>query len=289
MAKEYTGPPPILVGYDGSDDAEQALRYAATLAARSKTMLQVVFVADDTVVNSAWGVVFDDSDLQATGRRELAEAAALAHELGVAKKRIRTKVAVGVPIGVLTQLSQDCSLVAVGRSADSAEVRQLSGSTAVGLAGSVRCPLVVVAETPTDVDGPVVVALDPSGAGSLALRWALDDPTHAGRPVHVVSVCRPPQNRFFRTSVSPEQIDSAVQHTQAAQRRLIDAAVAGRGDLPTVTSEVRYGSTVDELAQVSETASALVLEAAVRFPTYSIGSVARGMMAFASCPVVLVK
>ena len=33
MAKPYAGPPPILVGYDASDDAVQALEYAARVAA----------------------------------------------------------------------------------------------------------------------------------------------------------------------------------------------------------------------------------------------------------------
>ena len=33
----------------------------------------------------------------------------------------------------------------------------------------------------------------------------------------------------------------------------------------------------------------LVLETNVRFPTYSIGSVSRGLMTYAGCPVVLVK
>ena len=43
MAKPYAGPPPILVGYDASDDAVQALEYAARVAAATKTLLQVVF------------------------------------------------------------------------------------------------------------------------------------------------------------------------------------------------------------------------------------------------------
>ena len=75
MVKPYVGPPPILVGYDASDDAVQALEYAAKVAAATKTLLQLVYVADDTVVNSAWGVVFDGSEVQSTARRLLAEAA----------------------------------------------------------------------------------------------------------------------------------------------------------------------------------------------------------------------
>ena len=38
-----------------------------------------------------------------------------------------------------------------------------------------------------------------------------------------------------------------------------------------------------------EGVSVLVIEADVRFPTYSVGSVARGLMTYAGCPVILVK
>ena len=47
MAKPYAGPPPILVGYDASDDAVQALEYAARVAAATKTL------ADATTIGLA--------------------------------------------------------------------------------------------------------------------------------------------------------------------------------------------------------------------------------------------
>lgn len=289
MVKPYVGPPPILVGYDASDDAVQALEYAAKVAAATKTLLQLVYVADDTVVNSAWGVVFDGSEVQSTARRLLAEAATVAHSHGVTKRRIQTKVAVGTPVGVLTQLSQHCSMVVVGRRANSGHTHQFSGSTAVGLAASVRCPLVVVAEAPERPRGPIGVALDPAGPGTGALQWVLTNPVYAGQSVRVVSVCKAPQSRIFRSSVTQEQIDSAIAQTVKGQAALIKQVLADHFDPPAITTEVRYGSPVDELAAFSEGVSVLVLEPVVRFPTYSIGSTTRGMVTYASCPVVLVK
>ena len=58
----------------------------------------------------------------------------------------------------------------------------------MGLAASVRCPLVVVSDTATHIDGPIGVALDASGPGLAALDWALSNPLFTGRPVRVVSV-----------------------------------------------------------------------------------------------------
>ena len=74
-----------------------------------------------------------------------------------------------------------------------------------------------------------------------------------------------------------------------ARLRPLAEVVARHTDLPEITTEVRYGSPVDELASFSETVSVLVIEADVRFPTYSVGSVARGLMTYAGCPVILVK
>lgn len=288
MAKPYTGPPPILVGYDGSADGVQALDYAARVAARSKTMLHIVYVVDDTVVNSSWGVVFDGADVQAAARKRLAEAALAANALGAAKKRIRIKVAVGSPIGVLTQLSQNCSMAVVGRRATGQD-RQFTGSTSIGLAASVRCPLVVVSDVPTDRDAPIGVALEADGAGSTGLEWVLGNPLYAGKAVKVVTVCKPPQSRLFWVDPTQEQIDAAIAQTVAQQAALVAQISARHPGAPTIATEMRYGSPVDELAAFSETVSEIVLETNVRFPTYSIGSVCRGVMTYAGCPVVLVK
>lgn len=289
MPKAYTGPPPILVGYDASDDAVRALEYAARVAAATKTMLQLVYVADDTVVSSPWGVVFDAAEVQATARKLLAEAALTANSFGVAKKRIRIKVAIGAPVGVLAQLSQNCSMVVVGRRAHTSRTRPFSGSTSVGLAGAVRCPLVVVADIPTQEDAPIGVALDADGSGALALEWVLGNPLFVGRPVKVVSVCRAPQGRIFRLNVSQEQVDAAIASAETHQAAQVAQVVVRHAEVPAITTEVRYGSPVDELAAFSETVSVLIIGAEVRFPTYSVGSVARGLMTFANCPVILVK
>lgn len=152
-----------------------------------------------------------------------------------------------------------------------------------------RCPLVVVADIPTPDDAPIGVALEANGAGALALEWVLSNPLFAGRPVKVVSVCRAPQSRIFWLSVSQDQVDAAMERAEMQQAAQVAEVVGRHTDVPEVTTEVRYGSPVDELASFSETVSVLVIEADVRFPTYSVGSVARGLMTFANCPVILVK
>lgn len=286
MAKPYTGPAPILVGFDASDDAVRALEYAARLAARTKTMLEIVYVADDTVTSSAWGVVYDPDQVRATAKEFLADAVATARAQGAAKKRIRTQVALGTPVGVLTQLSDKCQLVIVGRSANSGSDKQFAGSTAVGLAATARCPLMVVAEQPERASGlPIGVAIDSSGKGEAALAWALAN--RGSAPVKVISVCRAPTG-LFRSRVSPEHTEQVMTATRERVTHLV-ARETPAEHMRSVTTEVLYGSPVDELVARSGGLAKLVVEAHPSFPTYTVGGTVRGILAHAQCPVVIVR
>lgn len=284
MATTITAP--ILVGYDGSDDAGLALEFAAREAKRTKSQLDIVYVADDTISNSAWGVVYDPEAVQKAAREVLAEAVRIAREHGAAKKRIRTQIAVGSPISVLTQLSGNVSLLAIGRSA-AAQDRRFAGSTAVDLAATAKCPLVVVGQHSAATEGgPIGVAVESSGKGEDALAWALAHRGSAG--VRVFSVCREPSSRLFRSRLSQEQIDEALRATRERVQHLVARATTPE-ESSAVTTEVLYGAPVDQLMSHSGDLSLMVLQANPTFPTYSVGGTIRGVLAHASCPVVIVR
>lgn len=286
MAKPYTGPAPILVGFDASDDSVAALTYAAREAARTKTMLDIVYVADDTVTSSAWGVVYDPDQVRATAKELLLDAVATARAQGAAKKRIRTQVALGTPVSVLTQLSEKCQLVVVGRSANSESDKQFAGSTAVGLAATSRCPVMVVTHPHHPKHGaPIGVAIDSSGKGEYALAWALKHRGHA--PVKVLSVCRAPSG-LFRSRISPDQAEQVMATTRDRVAHLV-ARETPAEHLGAVSTEVLYGSPVHELVARSDGLAMLVVEAHPTFPTYTVGGTVRGIMAHAQCPVVIVR
>lgn len=84
-------------------------------AKRRDAELAVVNAVDDTVLNSAWGVVFDAEQIK-SGAAELLDAAVEeAVRAGLARNRVRTEVVLGNPTAALTRLSDQASLVVVGR------------------------------------------------------------------------------------------------------------------------------------------------------------------------------
>ncbi len=64
MTPSYSGKPRVLVGYDGSDDAYAALNFAIKEAISTDSEIALIYAVDDTVLNSAWGVVFDPEEIK---------------------------------------------------------------------------------------------------------------------------------------------------------------------------------------------------------------------------------
>lgn len=281
--------PRIVVGFDASDDSVRALEHAAWEANAIGAELHLVYVADDTVLNSAWGVVFEPETIRETAEKMLASAVEAATRLGVPADKVITEVALGAPSAALSQLSQSATLVVVGRRSSSETNRFFAGSTAVGLAATAHCPVIVVS---SDMDerprGPIGVAVDSTGRGAKALDWALRHYRRYGDAVEVLSVCRAPSGRFLRHTISEEQKQQAMQVTEERVNQMVDDARAQHPGVP-ITAEVLYGTPVDELSSRTDTLGLLLLEVHTNFPTYSIGGVIRGVMAHAHCPVVLIR
>lgn len=290
-----TSPAPrrILVGFDGSDDSVAALQYAADEAAASDATLRIVFAVDDTVLNSAWGIVFDVTAAREDGEKTLSRARELAHERGVPLDAIIAEIALGQPPAVLSRISESASLVVVGRRAESGEHSMFVGSTAVGLAGTTSCPAVLVSalnRPPATPHGVVGVGLDPGAHGLLAVEWALKRASRLGSRVRVVTVVRQPQSRLFGASSGPsaEQRERAMADVRTRVSAELDAMAE---QVPGVEVEVdfRYGSPVDELVALSGEVDMLIVGVHPRFPTYSIGGVVRALMTHAACPLGLIR
>ncbi|MBK8459436.1 MAG: universal stress protein [Micropruina sp.] len=289
MTESVTALPRVLVGFDASDDCLRALEHAVWEAKAIGAELHLVYVADDTVLNSAWGVVFDPEAIRQAAEAMLASGVEVSKGLGLPAERIFADVVLGAPSAALSQLSQSAALVVVGRRSSSESDRRFAGSTAVGLAATSRCPVVVVsAEMNVHPGRPMGVAVDSTGRGAKALDWALTQHPRYGDSVEVLSVCRAPSGRFLRHAISDEQKQQAMEVTQQRVNQMVAEAGAKHPEIP-ITAEVLYGSPVDELSARSEQLGVLLLEVQTSFPTYSIGGVIRGVMAHAHCPVVLIR
>lgn len=288
----YEGPARVLCAYDGSDDATRALEFAAAEALVMDADLAVVNVVDDTVLNTAWGIVFNPEDIRKEGEKLLESAVEIAERRGVPRARIRTKVLFGSPIAVLEKMSTQVSMIVVGRRAISGTERMYVGSTSVGLAAVSDCPVIMISAASLTDDikhfGAVGLGLDSSGKGSAALHFAMDRAKQAHGRLQIVSVL---QTLSKRTFDSAELSEESSNHLKAVARNRVSAMVrpvVGRyPDVP-VDIDVVIGNAVDVLVEYSARLDMLVLEVHTSFPMYSVGGTVRAVMTYARCPVALV-
>ena len=292
MLRPYVGPARVVVGFDGSDDSTSALARGIAEAQQRNAELVLVHAVDDTVLNSAWGVVFDPEEIKEGAADMLGKAVENATAAGLPRQRVRTEVVLGNPAAALARLSEQASLVVVGRRSADAGEKLFAGSTAVGIAGTSRCPVIVVSgndvvhDQPTGVIG---VGVDTAARGAVALEWALSECTTHGGRVAVISVCRAPQGRWFSGGhPTAEQEQAAVQVTQARMTDMVSEITEDYPDVD-VTLEVSYGNPLDVLTTRSEELDLLVVEVHASFPTYSVGGLIRGLLSHARCPVGVIR
>lgn len=292
MLQPYDGPTRVLVGFDGSDDAFRALELGISEAQAREAELVVVHAVDDTVLNSAWGVVFDPEEIKLNAAEMLARGVEDAVAAGLPRSRVRTEVVLGNPAAALTRMSHQASLVVVGRRATEPGERLFVGSTSVGVVGAAHCPVIVVSavDTPHEArTGVIGVAVDTSARGAVALEWALQESIQFGGKVVVISVFRSPQGRWF-TGGDPteEQKEAAIEVTRERMAEMISEITEDYPEAE-VELEVDYGNPVDVLVARSDELDLLMLEVHASFPTYSVGGLIRGVLTHGRCPVGVIR
>lgn len=288
MLRPYEGPARVIVGYDASEDADAALRYAAAEALSRDADLVLVNAVDDMVLNSAWGVVFDPDTIRSGALDMLGSGVDLAARLGVPAERIRTDVELGNPAAVLHRLSEAASLIVLGRRSVAEGERAFVGSTAVGVVGTAHSPVIVVAaDHPerTERAGVIGVGVNTAAKGAIALEWALQECEAHGGSVVVISVAKAATGRLFRSGSVPPEVQAEL--IEVTRQRVLEMIRPLAEAHPTVQVdlEVSYGSPVDVLVARTEGLDLLVVEVQTSFPTYSVGGTTRGLLAHGRCPV----
>lgn len=292
MSDPYAGPPRILVGVDGSADALRAVKLAAVEAVSRGAELVLVCAVDDTAVNNGWGVVYDTDEIENEAKATIHEAAELARGLGVPTEKLRAEVMLGDPVTVLSSLSAHASALVVGRRATTGE-RRTVGSTSVGVVASAHSPVILVASdagdpTQSELRGVIGVALGPRGRSSAALDWAVNEASRRGSRLVVITVVREATGLFRGQGVPVNKRDEVVrriaEETNAALEPIREAHPEVQIDV-----ETAFGQPVEILHDWSAKLDALVLSVHLDFPTYTVGSTIRGLMAHAECPLVLLR
>ncbi len=273
---------PVLVAYDGSEDAERALIWAAHESVGTGSPLRVMTV--DDVSTSPWG-----GEIWVRDPELVAHAEAVLGDLGVEDGVVERQV--GNVASTLLEQSESASLVVLGSNGRGRVPETLLGSVSQHVARHAVCPVVVVRPPRRRDAGRIVVGLDGSAMSEAALDYACRRAERTGEivvAIHGWKVHTPSTDVFSSTARS-------VTDTLEEKQVLVGESVAGmRGGLPGRRGGQRGDPgrpRGDALVDASSNASLVVVGSRGRgfFSGLLLGSVSQDVLHRAHCPVAIVR
>ncbi len=274
-----------MVGYDGSVDAELALRWALGTAEQSKAPLRVVVAAADGEGLPA--------AVRAHEKSVAHDTAARARDLVASISPLDADVRVehGWALPVLMRLAEDAELVVVGSRGHHRLDRGWIGSVSQHLVGRVDCPVVVVRPSHNPTVRKIVVGIDGSPSSVRALRWAAERASATGEHVLAVNAFHQPAFALHGAiGALPDDLDlSAADDAERLAEELVAEVAADFPGLD-IRGTTAAGRAARVLARLSDDASAVVVGSRGRTPVQALvlGSVAHETLHRAACPVVVV-
>ncbi len=222
----HSAPGTIVVGYDGSDSARQAVTWAAEQAALDGRPLTIVNAGGEGEIRTiAWagldgGCSQELPDVLATSRELVQEAVtlALSTQPGI---RIHSVPLLGPPRQRLVEMSASAHMVVLGSRGRGPFRSTVLGSVSAGVVRSARCTVVVC--RPGHLDAPkhgVLVGADGSAESVPVLEFAYRLASVRSLPLAVVHCATRP---VARTSL-PE---SSIAPDDQALHMLLSESVAG--------------------------------------------------------------
>lgn len=225
----------IAAGYDGSDEAAAAVRWAARHARATNFPLHVVHCSLWPLLTRHLGPVpgVSRSGLEQSAQSILDEGVAHA-AAEVPGLEIRSTLLHGLPAQLLAGLSSGERMLVVGSRGLGGFLGLLVGSVGLELAATAACPVAVIRED-THPAGPVVAAVDASGSpAALADACALASAWQA--PLTVVHVRHQPPGYRHPGSQGPVDEDWEILASALAQARAMAPSVRVEGDVLTDSS-----------------------------------------------------
>jgi nucleotide-binding universal stress UspA family protein len=278
---------PIVVAVDGSERNRSAVAWAAREAAALGCDLVLVTALQDYVVATPhFSMRSEDQetlDMLADAR------AAVRHILD--EKRISTVAVAGSPVDVLLDRAAEARLLVVGKRGLGGFARMIVGSTSIALAGRSPVPVVIVPDgwEQTGHDGrPVVLGVDPNKPDDRPIEVAFRRAKRLGVPLVAAHGWETPA--VF--SWDAETVTGAVTEHDRQAEALFDELLR--------SWQERHPDVVIRPMRVHKHPATAVLEAAEEaqvvvlgrhgsgmFGGFAFGSVARAVLHYAECPVVV--
>jgi nucleotide-binding universal stress UspA family protein len=281
---------PILVGYDGSDQARDAMRWALDEADRTGRALHLVFAFEwinaggwigPGIGPAAWPDDVARREIDAMLQTAAGEAVG-SHPSVV----VQGELLDGSASLVLQERSAQAALVVLGNRGHGGFGGLLAGSTAVAVSSHAHCPVVVV-RGGSDRSDPIVVGVDGSECSMLALGFAFEQAARRGVALRVVRAWTPPSAPWRSPEVNLEEVNAA---ERTAVTELLSA---GRERYPGVhvTVEVVASNPSVALVEAARTAQLAVVGSRGRggFRGLLLGSVSQQLIQHSTKPVAVIR
>ncbi|MEU6413088.1 universal stress protein [Microbispora sp. NPDC046933] len=278
---------PIIVGTDGSPAATAAVRWAVDDAARRGCPVRFVSVVDHWAYGIPKFPTSGGDPLTAHAERALSAAEAAARERQPDVK-ISTEIIEGIPARVLRDKAKEAVEIVLGSRGLGGFAGVVVGSVSSHVAGHAPCPVVVVRPGWSGERGEIAVGVDDSPECEPALAYAFEQARAHGDTLRAVHAWQLPAH-----PLAPEITYDVEEVREARQRVTREKLADPRRRYPEVPvrEEIVYGHPVDALVQASRGADLLVVGSHGRgaLGAAMLGSVSRGVLHHAECPVAVVR
>ncbi|KAA9393270.1 universal stress protein [Kocuria coralli] len=280
----------ILVGYDGSAFAEQALDWAINEAKASDARM--------TVVVSTGRPVVADAAITGPFLEKIEEEAEETAKAGVQKALDAGVKAEGVlergdVAGVLVHDSSSNSLIVLGKRGLHG-IRGRLGSVSAATAAHAKCPVIVLPDgwepQEGDFSGRVVLAVDKLGPKSPAVKHAARYAARHGKSLSIVTVIP----TITSLPSGSAELDKAIadQLTEPARTLCheVEKVALEQAEGLDTSVHVLSGRPADALVEASGSADLVVLGTRGHggFRGLLVGSVSQAVLVDAACPVMVV-
>ncbi len=279
----------IVVGIDGSEQADRAVIWAALSASGRGLALRLVIAVDVPPH-------LDDeqtAEFRAIATARLVAAEGLARDTVEGKSlEVSTEARDGNVMEVLLAESADCEMVVLGASGLGESDSGVLGSAAIGLCAHAASPVAVVRGRSIDgmppMRGPVVVGVDGSAINQAAIARAFDEASQRKSPLVAVHVW---------SDVALSQISGVPREwtdISVSEEAVLAESLAGwQENYPDVEVRriVAQDRPVRVIEQLSERSSLIVVGHRGRggFEGMMLGSTSYALIQTADCPVLVVR
>jgi nucleotide-binding universal stress UspA family protein len=282
---------PVVVGVDGSPSSLAAAEHAAEVAVRRSRPLHLVH---GYLHPLGYGVPLNPYEIGLPAPNEDARMVLDQTAAGLRDRWpglvVEARQVAGGPGATLVEESRRAELVVVGSRGLGGFAGLLLGSVSLQVATHAHCPVLVIrpAEQPIPVGGPVLVGVDGSAPGALAVDQGADEAVRRGTALVLVQVWSADGDR----PVPEEQEEERAAFRADATGLLGQAAATVRQRHPELTVEQRPVSAArpaQALIEASADAALLVVGSRGRggFAGLILGSVSQAVVQHAHCPVLV--